>query len=64
MTSGTGNGWRRSRRGLPPGIFLAGSAYHGVGLPDCVKSGRDAADQVLAVTTAVVPVGPELVSRG
>jgi protoporphyrinogen/coproporphyrinogen III oxidase len=27
----------------PPGLLLAGSAYHGVGLPDCVRSGRAAA---------------------
>lgn len=26
-----------------PGILLAGSAYYGVGLPDCVKQGKDAA---------------------
>lgn len=27
----------------PPGVVLAGSAYHGVGLPDCIRSGRSAA---------------------
>lgn len=32
---------------LPPGIFIAGSAYRGVGAPDCVRQGRDAAAQVL-----------------
>lgn len=26
-----------------PGLYLAGNAYHGIGVPDCVKSGRDAA---------------------
>jgi oxygen-dependent protoporphyrinogen oxidase len=26
-----------------PGLFLAGNAFHGIGIPDCVKSGRDAA---------------------
>jgi oxygen-dependent protoporphyrinogen oxidase len=26
-----------------PGIFLAGSAYYGVGLPDCIKQGKDVA---------------------
>jgi len=26
-----------------PGLHLAGNAYHGVGVPDCVKSGRDVA---------------------
>lgn len=32
---------------LPPGVFLAGSAYYGVGLPDCVRSGSEAAGKVL-----------------
>ncbi len=32
---------------LPLGLFIAGSAYHGVGLPDCVKSGSDAARRIL-----------------
>jgi oxygen-dependent protoporphyrinogen oxidase len=31
---------------LPPGLFLAGSAFHGVGLPDCIKSGMRAAEQI------------------
>jgi len=26
-----------------PGLYLAGNAYHGIGVPDCVKSGRDVA---------------------
>jgi oxygen-dependent protoporphyrinogen oxidase len=29
-----------------PGLTLAGCSYHGVGLPDCVKSGRDAAANI------------------
>ncbi len=33
---------------LPPGLFLAGSGYRGVGLPDCVRSGNEAAVRVLA----------------
>ncbi len=32
---------------LPPGLFVAGSAYHGIGLPDCVRSGTRAADRIL-----------------
>ncbi len=31
-----------------PGVILAGSAYRGVGIPDCIDSGRRAADRVLA----------------
>jgi protoporphyrinogen/coproporphyrinogen III oxidase len=30
-----------------PGLALAGNAYRGIGVPDCVRSGRDAAKQVL-----------------
>ena len=29
-----------------PGLALAGSAYRGVGISDCVRSGEDAADAV------------------
>jgi oxygen-dependent protoporphyrinogen oxidase len=29
------------------GIALAGGAYHGIGIPDCVRSGEAAADAVL-----------------
>ncbi|MDB4614086.1 protoporphyrinogen oxidase [bacterium] len=31
-----------------PGLELAGSAYHGVGIPDCIASGQAAARRVLA----------------
>jgi oxygen-dependent protoporphyrinogen oxidase len=31
-----------------PGIALAGNAYRGIGVPDCVRSGRDAVAQVLS----------------
>jgi oxygen-dependent protoporphyrinogen oxidase len=30
-----------------PGLALAGNAYRGIGVPDCVRSGRDAAKQSL-----------------
>ena len=30
-----------------PGLALAGSAYHGVGISDCVPSGEEAADRAL-----------------
>jgi oxygen-dependent protoporphyrinogen oxidase len=30
------------------GLALAGNAYHGVGIPDCVRSGEAAVDRVLA----------------
>ncbi len=33
-----------------PGLHLAGNAYHGIGIPDCVKSAKEAAEQVLRET--------------
>ncbi len=33
-----------------PGLFLAGSGYNGVGLPDCIRSGRQAAQAALELT--------------
>lgn len=30
-----------------PGLHLAGNAYHGVGIPDCVRSGKLAADAIV-----------------
>lgn len=47
-------------RSLPSGIHVAGSAYRGVGIPDCVKSGMDAARGVddFAVTGSVTEDAP------
>jgi oxygen-dependent protoporphyrinogen oxidase len=36
------------RVALHPGLALAGNAYHGVGLADCVRSGEAATDSLLA----------------
>jgi len=33
---------------LPPGIFLAGNGYRGIGVPDCVRTGKEAAEGALA----------------
>jgi oxygen-dependent protoporphyrinogen oxidase len=32
-----------------PGLALAGNAYRGIGVPDCVRSGQDAAKQVASI---------------
>jgi len=37
-----------------PGIALAGAAYRGVGLPDCITQGRAAADRILGTAKAAV----------
>ncbi|WP_053220412.1 protoporphyrinogen oxidase [Virgibacillus senegalensis] len=31
-----------------PGVFLAGSSYEGIGIPDCIDQGEAAVDQVLS----------------
>lgn len=31
-----------------PGLALAGNGYRGIGVPDCVRSGKEAAEQILA----------------
>jgi len=36
-------------RAQSPGLTLAGNAYRGIGVPDCVRSGREAAKQLLAM---------------
>jgi protoporphyrinogen/coproporphyrinogen III oxidase len=33
----------------PAGLFLAGSAYRGVGIPDCVRQGQEVARHALAI---------------
>jgi len=32
---------------LPSGIFLAGNAYQGIGVPDCVRTGKETAERAL-----------------
>ena len=32
---------------LPNGIYLAGSSYRGIGVPDCIRQGQQAAENVL-----------------
>jgi protoporphyrinogen/coproporphyrinogen III oxidase len=40
----------------PSGVFLTGSAYRGVGIPDCVKQGKAAAQQALDYIRQPMPV--------
>ncbi len=39
---------RTIRRNLPAGVFVVGSAYDGVGIPDCVRAAGETANDVLA----------------
>jgi oxygen-dependent protoporphyrinogen oxidase len=34
-------------RGIP-GLYLAGNAYHGIGIPDCVRMGQEAATKIIS----------------
>ena len=36
-----------------PSLQLAGNAYNGAGLPDCIRSGRTAADNLLRVVSSL-----------
>jgi oxygen-dependent protoporphyrinogen oxidase len=38
----------RLRAGLPPGVFVTGQPYDGVGVPDCVRAAGEQAEAVLA----------------
>jgi oxygen-dependent protoporphyrinogen oxidase len=42
-----------SRMALLPGLHLAGNGYHGIGVPDCVRMGKQAAERIAGVTAAV-----------
>jgi oxygen-dependent protoporphyrinogen oxidase len=37
-----------SQRQKLPGLALAGNGYSGIGVPDCVRSGTEAAGKILA----------------
>jgi oxygen-dependent protoporphyrinogen oxidase len=39
-----------------PGLYLAGSAYEGVGIPDCIRQGQQAAEKVLGFTAKNRPL--------
>ncbi|HEX9056604.1 MAG TPA: protoporphyrinogen oxidase [Ktedonobacterales bacterium] len=39
-------------RALPPEVRVTGSSYHGVGVPDCVRQGREAAERIMALLAA------------
>jgi oxygen-dependent protoporphyrinogen oxidase len=41
-----------SRMALLPDLHLAGNAYHGIGVPDCVRMGKQAAERVAGLTAS------------
>jgi len=40
----------RARAAAIPGLHLAGNAYEGIGIPDCVRTGRAAAKRIIAAS--------------
>lgn len=44
--------FRRELSARLPGVLVAGAAYEGVGLPDCVAQGRKAAEQLMQMWAA------------
>ncbi|HLI63977.1 MAG TPA: protoporphyrinogen oxidase, partial [Terriglobales bacterium] len=40
------------------GLALAGNAYHGIGVPDCIRAGREAANKVANLTAEAQPARP------
>ncbi len=49
--------------GERPGLFLAGNAYRGVGLPDCIASGERAANEAIAHLRLARDLGPASADR-
>lgn len=37
-----------TRTAAVPGLYLAGNAYQGIGIPDCIRTGRRAAEAILS----------------
>jgi oxygen-dependent protoporphyrinogen oxidase len=35
-----------ARLAATPGLYVAGNAYHGIGIPDCVRMGKEAAEKI------------------
>ena len=43
----------KERAAAIPGLYLAGNGYDGIGIPDCIRTGRAAARAILATGLAV-----------
>ena len=48
MTWATWTAWPAIEAALPPGVYVTGSPYRGVGLPDCAKQASETVANVLA----------------
>jgi protoporphyrinogen/coproporphyrinogen III oxidase len=41
-----------------PGLYVTGSAYEGIGIPDCIRQGQESAKQVFEYLSAISQVEP------
>jgi hypothetical protein len=46
-----------------PGFFVAGSGFHGVGIPDCVSDARAVAAQTAAYLSSKSACGPSAATQ-
>ena len=46
-----------------PGLRLAGNAYEGIGIPDCIRLGRRAAKELIGQPSASIPATPQLIAK-
>jgi oxygen-dependent protoporphyrinogen oxidase len=55
-TVGHSERWKeiQSRAAAIPGLYLAGNAYTGIGIPDCIRMGREAAKKI---ADGIIPGG-------
>jgi oxygen-dependent protoporphyrinogen oxidase len=44
---------RNVEENLPPGIYLAGAAYHGVGVPSCITDGANTAKKIQEIISNI-----------
>jgi oxygen-dependent protoporphyrinogen oxidase len=49
-------------RALPAGLYVTGASYRGVGVPDCVRQGQEAASHVLSALAPLTHSGAQSVT--
>jgi oxygen-dependent protoporphyrinogen oxidase len=47
---------------LPAGLYVIGASYRGVGVPDCVRQGQEAASHVLSALAPLIRSGVQIVT--
>jgi oxygen-dependent protoporphyrinogen oxidase len=46
-----------------PGLFVIGSAFDGVGVPDCVRQGKQTASSIIGYLSTAKPLGQGLLDE-